>query len=397
MTRSDGGALAGLRILELGDEKGEYCGRLLAGMGADVVKLEPPGGSPTRLFPPFRGDVVDPERSLHFWHYNVGKRSVVLDLETDAGPAQLARLAARADVLVESLSPGELERRGVGHRQLSEINPRLVLASITPFGQEGPLRDAAASDLTLMALGGSMAVCGYGPAADGVYDTPPLACEANQAYQTACIYAAQAIVAAVIHAEAGGEGQWIDVSIHEAATSLTEWHLPAFWSSGSIVPRAILGLQFRCRDGVWASTLLADFLGPRVFDDLVEILDAEGLAGELRADERLRDPAYRRQHPGAIERALEQLCARHTADEVYRIGQAKGFPWASIRTPDENLDDLHLRDRGFFVPVEHPELGAVFPYPGGPFVAGATPWRFARRPPAIGEHTAEVVSEWGVE
>ena len=391
---TDVGALTGLRILEIADEKGEYCGRLLAGMGADVVKVEPPAGSPTRRFPPFHHDVADPDRSLHFWHYNVGKRSVVVDLETAEGRQRLQQLAARADVLVESLPPGTLDGYGFGYEQLSAANPRLVLASIAPFGQTGPMRDAAAADLTLMALGGSMAVCGYGPAADGAYDTPPLACEANQAYQSACVYAAQAIVAAVIYAEASGEGQWIDVSIHEASTSLTEWHLPAFWCTGSVVPRAILGLQFPCRDGVWASTLLADFLGPKLFDDLLEILAAEGLADELHADARLRDPAYRRQNPGAIERALARFCAQHTADEVYRIGQSKGFPWAPMRTPDENLDDAHLRDRGFFVEVEHPELGAAFPYAGGPFVAGATPWRFARRPPLLGEHTEEVLREW---
>jgi crotonobetainyl-CoA:carnitine CoA-transferase CaiB-like acyl-CoA transferase len=394
MTES-GGALAGLRILEIADERGEYCGRLLAGMGGDVVKVEPPGGAPTRRFAPFHRDVVDAERSLYFWHYNVGKRSVTLDLETSEGRERFARLAARADVIIESFPPGTLDGYGLGYPTLCDANRRLVLASITPFGQTGPMRDAPACDLTLMALGGSMAVCGYGPGSDG--DSPPLACEANQAYQTACVYASQAVVAAVLYAEASGQGQWIDVSIHEAATSITEWHLPLFWCTGAVASRAILGLQFRCRDGVWASTLLADFLGPRLFDDLVELLDAEGLADELRADERLRDPAYRRQHPAAIERALAALCERHTADEVYRIGQAKGFPWAPIRTPDENLDDAHLRDRGFFVDVHHPELGTAFPYCGGPFVASATPWRFARRPPLIGEHTEEVLAEWGAQ
>ena len=382
------GALAGIRVLEIADEKGEYCGRLLSGMGADVVKIEPPGGEVTRTYPPFRGEAPDPNGSLHFWHYNVGKRSVVLDLEKREGRKSFEELAARADVLIETLPPGRLERWAVGPAALANVNPKIVIASITPFGQTGPLRDAPAADLTLMALGGSMAVCGYGP------DDPPLACEANQAVQTASVYAAHAILAAVIGVEAGGAGQWIDVSIHEAATSLTEWHLPTYWATGNVVPRGILGYQFQCRDGVWASTLLADFLGPRLFDDLVEILDHEGLADELRADPALRDPAHRRAHPQAIERALAALCARHTADEVYRIGQAKGFPWAPIRAPDENLDDMHLHDRGFFVGVEHPELGARYPYAGGPFVASATPWHFARRPPLLGEHTDQVLEEW---
>ncbi|MGH7896937.1 MAG: CaiB/BaiF CoA transferase family protein, partial [Candidatus Binatia bacterium] len=367
------GALDGLRVLELADEQGEYCGRLLAGMGAEVVKIEPPEGAPTRRYPPFYRDVPDPERSLYFWHYNVGKKSVTLDLASGPGQNRFAALAERADVIVETLPPGALDRLGIGPQMLPQRNPRLVVASIAPFGQNGPFRDLPASDLTLMALGGSMAVSGYDPNANGEYDTPPLACEANQAYQTASVYAAQAIVAAVIHAEATGEGQWIDVSIHEAAVSLTEWHLPTYFATGHVVPRRILGLQFQARDGVWVSTLLADFLGPRLLENLIEILEPDGLAEEIRADPRLRDPLYRTKNPQPIQKALESFCDLHTADEVYRIGQAKGFPWAPIRTPDENLDDPHLRDRGFFVEITHPELGASFPYAGGPFVASATP------------------------
>ncbi|MGH7857883.1 MAG: CaiB/BaiF CoA transferase family protein [Candidatus Binatia bacterium] len=390
------GALEGLRVIELADEKGEYCGRLLAGMGADVVKVEPPGGAPTRRFPPFAGDDPDPEKSLHFWHYNVGKRSVTLDLESAGGRELFARLCERADVLVETLSPGALDALGLGYESLAARNPRLVVASITPFGQSGPLRDAPASDLTLMALGGSMAVCGYNPPRPGEYDTPPLSCEANQAYQTASVYAAHAILAAVLHVEAGGEGQHADVSILEAAASITEWHLPTYVFTGNVVPRGILGMQFEAKDGVWVSTILADFLGPRLFDLLLEILEPDGLDGELRADVRLRDPAYRNRNPERVQEALRGFCALHTSDEIYRIGQSKGFPWAPIRTPDENLDDPHLRDRGFFVEVDHPELGRAVPYPGGPFVASRTPWGFARRPPRLGEHDREIYGELGL-
>jgi crotonobetainyl-CoA:carnitine CoA-transferase CaiB-like acyl-CoA transferase len=382
-------ALADLRVLELADEQGEYCGRLLAGMGADVVKIEPPGGGRTRTYPPFASDAPHPDRSLHFWHANVGKRAVTLDVTHPAGRALLARLVATADVVVETFPPGHLDGLGIGPAALRAVRPALIVASITPFGQDGPYRDFPGTDLTAMALGGSAAVCGYGPGPDGRYDTPPLVCEGNQALQTAAVYAAHGILAAVVHRDRGGGGQHVDVSIHEAAASITEWHVPAYVFGGTVVPRGILGLQCQARDGIWVSCIIPDFFGPHVTARLLEILAPDGLDAPLR-DPALGAPERRAEFRRALEAAVTAFAARHDADEVYRTGQAQGLPWAPIRTPDETLDDPHLHDRGFFVDVAHPELGATYPYAGGPCVASATPWRFARRPPLVGEHNAEI-------
>jgi crotonobetainyl-CoA:carnitine CoA-transferase CaiB-like acyl-CoA transferase len=382
-------ALAGVRVLELADEQGESCGRLLAGMGADVVKVEPPGGSRTRTYPPFAGDVRHPDRSLHFWHYNVGKRSVTLDVARPEGQALFRRLAATAAVIVETFPPGHLDGLGIGATALRTDDPTLVVASITPFGQDGPYRDFPGTDLTAMAVGGSAAVCGYAPGADGRYDTPPLVCEGNQALQTASVYAAHGILAALLEREAGGAGQHVDVSIHEAATSITEWHLPMYLFARTVVPRGILGLQCRARDGVWVSCLIPEFFGPHVIGTLLDILDRDGLAEALR-DPALQEGGRRAEFRKQLEEAVAAFVARHDADEVYRLGQAHGFPWAPVRTADENLDDPHLHDRGFFVDVRHEDLGASYPYPGGPFVASRTPWRFQRRPPLVGEHNDEI-------
>jgi crotonobetainyl-CoA:carnitine CoA-transferase CaiB-like acyl-CoA transferase len=383
------GALGGVRVLELADEQGEYCGWLLAGMGADVIKVEPPGGGRTRTVPPFVGDAPHPDRSLFFWHYNVGKRAVTLDLATTEGQGLFRRLAGTAAVVVETRPPGHLDRLGVGPRAIGVENPGVIVASITPFGQDGPYRDAPGTDLTAMALGGSAAACGYPASPDGDDDTPPLVCEGNQAYQTASVYAAQAIVAALIHRERTGAGQHIDVSIHEAAASITEWHVPMLLFADTVMPRGILGLQCRARDGVWVSCVVPDFFGPHVRETLLEILDGDGLAAPLR-EPVPSGPAGRLESRRRLEAAVAAFVAGHDADEVYRIGQARGLPWAPIRTADDNLDDPHLADRGFFVDVVHDELGATFPYAGAPFVAGATPWRFARRPPLVGEHNDEV-------
>lgn len=197
-------------------------------------------------------------------------------------------------------------------------------------------------------------------------------------------YAVHGIMAAVLARDVHDRGQDVEISIHEAATSITEWHIPQYVFAGQVTRRAVLGLQFQSSDGFWVSTTVPDFFGPDVFPRLLELLAADGLDDAVRAAWGDR---------AVIAATLERYCARHTAEEIYRAGQAKGFPWAPIRTADETLDDPHLQDRGFWVPVRHPELGRDFRYAGGPFIAPASPWRFLRRPPLLGEHTAEVLAE----
>jgi crotonobetainyl-CoA:carnitine CoA-transferase CaiB-like acyl-CoA transferase len=376
------GVLDDLRVLEIGDVSGEYAGRLLAGFGADVVKLEPPAGAPSRRIGPWYHDDPHPDRSLHFWHYNVGKRSVVVDLEDVAGRRALDRLLAGADVVIASGAPADLERLGLltGAARRRE-NPGLILCTVTPFGLGGPWRDRPATDLTLMALGGVMATCGYGP------DDPPLTCAGWQAYQSASVYAVHGIMGAVLARDLQGGGQDVEVSVHEAAASLTEWHVPQWIFTHLVSPRAVLGIQFPSRDGIQVSTIVAEFLGGGVLEKLLGLLAADGL------DAPLREPAGRARFYETMLDALRRYCALHTAEEIYRAGQALGFPWAPCRTPDENLGDPHLHDRGFWVPVHHPELGRDFLYAGAPFLAPGCPWRFARRPPLLGEHTAEVLRE----
>ena len=220
------GFLGGLRVLEIGDELGEYCGKVLAGLGADVVRVEPPGGEATRMYGPFYHDEPDPARSLYFWHYNLGKRSIVLDLDAPEGREAFAQLARTADVVVDTRPRSYLAERGIGYEQLSAANPGLIWARITPFGDTGPWADYAASDLVHLALGGIMLNCGYDPDPAGFYETPPVAPQMWQAYHIGGEMTVMAILGALNYRLSSGRGQRMTTSVHDAVSKNTETDLP---------------------------------------------------------------------------------------------------------------------------------------------------------------------------
>src|SRR5262252_10175361 len=216
------GSLTGIRVIEMADEQAEYCGLTLAGLGADVLKVEPPGGSPTRSIGPFYQDRPDPEGSLFFWQYNRGKRSVVLDLEGHADCNKLRSLLIGADVLLESMPKGRLQAIGLGQDALAREYPTLIHARVTPFGDEGPWSDYKGSDLVHLALGGVMMNCGYDPAPGGKYDLPPIAPQMWHAYHVAGEQMSVAILAALMYRHRTGKGQHVSCAVHEAVAKCTE-------------------------------------------------------------------------------------------------------------------------------------------------------------------------------
>jgi crotonobetainyl-CoA:carnitine CoA-transferase CaiB-like acyl-CoA transferase len=392
-----GPALAGLRVLELADESAEYCGRLLAGLGADVVKVESSSGAASRSFGPFVEDIPDPSRSLSFWADNLGKRSVVLD-EPDGETLQM--LSRSADVLLHTMPASEAVAKNLDFASLSALNPRLIVCAVTPFGQNGPWAEYEADDLVLMALGGSMAACGYRPGPDLIYDTPPLASMGDQAYRTASTYAAIGILAALWARDSedsgvsSGGGQLIDVSAHECSASMTEWHLLSYLCSGDVYRRAPHP-SLTANDGRRVAALVPDFLGSHVFENLLAMLERNDVAGPL-TDPQFKDPGYRAANYSELWQALKRLAALHDGEGLYRQGQSAGLPWGVIRSPDEVVADPHLAARGHFVEIEHPELEMTVTYPGAPFVARSSPWVAGPRPPLLGEHTEVVLADWGV-
>ena len=329
---------------------------LLASFGAEVIKLEGRHGSNSRRFGPFTTSQRDPEQSLCFSRYNLGKKSVSLDIDHPAARSALACLAKRADVIIDSGEANDVARRLALYRTMQEANPRLIICTITPFGLDGPYRDLKMTDLTHLAMGGVMASCGYDPQPDGVFDTPPIAPEMWQAYHIACENAVIAIAAALNFRELTGEGDCIDLSIHEAVSLCTEVAMPYYIYSQKVVQRQTgrhagevrtLPWLRRTKDGRYVKAFM--FWGKREVRVIGEMLNEIGIEHDL-ASESYRELAKQSPAKAQVHFSgwIDKLVASMTAEEVYHRAQAKGLLWASVRYPEENIDDPHFQARGHF-------------------------------------------------
>ena len=398
------GPLHGLRVLELSDEKGQFCGKLMADLGADLIKIEPPGGQATRYVGPFMDDKPHPERSLSFWHYNTSKRAITLNLETADGDRLFRQLAKTADIILETFPPGYLPALGLGYKELSADNPRLIMCSLTPFGQTGPWRDYLTCDIAHMAGGGQMASSGYDP--EDVDDAPPIAPGGGNAWHIGGHYAYMGILAALYWRDMSGEGQYMDASIHEACALTTEGAIAIYLSTREVVrrhtgrhasPDNSVKIQLPTQDGGWVNvTRSGSALNPVRLRRLAEWMDQYGLAQDLM-DEKYNDLATVQADAQHTTDVLADFFLNMPQEDIYRGGQELDFPWGAIRSMDEIMGDPHLEDRGFFVEVEHPELGKTFTYPGAAAIYNGSPWRISRRPPLIGEHNVEILcGELGV-
>jgi len=375
-------ALAGLRILDLTDLKGALCAKLFGDMGADVIKVEPLGGDATRAIGPFLNHHPHRDRSLFFWFYNTSKRGVTLDLYKPEGQALCKKLAAKADVVVESFAPGTMERLGLGYETLKQLNPNLVLTSITPFGQTGPYRDYKSSDTVAEALGGMIYTNGFP-------DDAPLRALGLQAYHSASFFAAIGTMSALWARDSIGEGQWVDVSIHEATAAAVE-HVAPFYHQGMGVQTRHGSLHWsryfrvaRCKDGYIMHCSLGDWTS------LVEWVKSDEKAQDL-AEPQWEDQFYRRENAEHLFDVLDDWAKDYSVAELMEGAQLRRIPYAMVRLPEALIDDPQLHARGFFSDIQHPELGRSVRYPGGPFFFTVTPWRIAWRPPLLGEHNSDV-------
>jgi crotonobetainyl-CoA:carnitine CoA-transferase CaiB-like acyl-CoA transferase len=396
------GSLAGVRVVEFGDHTGEYCGLVLAGLGAEVIKVEPPGGCASRWAPPFAGEVPDPTRSLPFWVHNRAKLSIVLDLDSESDRATFLDLVAAADVLLDSSAGGFLAERGLDSDTLRARYPQLISARITPFGEHGPRRHWKGSDLVHLALGGVMMNCGYDPDPFGNYDTAPVAPQLGHSYAIAGEQMAFTVVAALVARQHTGAGQHLSCAIHEAVAKNTEGDLMSW-----VVLRTPFHRQtcrhsaptvsrhrsiFATKDGRWylAMTRDATLLKP--------FLDKYGLGGDIRDGSEETDPDHR-VLPGMTAGsasnmdAVEHTIRRYRFDDVpWREAQEAGLMWVPLRKPHENATDEHWLRRGTYSDVDHPELGRTLRYPTSKWIATESGWVTGRRAPLVDEDRAAVLA-----
>ena len=377
--------LEGYRVLDLSGPSGVYCGKLLADTGADVIKVEPPGGDPMRSFGPFVDAGPQPARSLDWLHFNTNKRSITLDIGTREGAGLLRRLAEGADVFLETCSPGFLDGLDLGYEALSRLNPGLIYLAITPFGQTGPYKDYIASDLVAFAMGGYMYVTGWP-------HTPPTRLWGSQAYHTSSNRAFIAALIALYHRLSTGQGQHVDVSMQEAVAATTEHVNTAYNYEGTPAVRCGFrhGGQFvatwRCKDGYASITTNTQ----KAWNDLCAWMAEDGMAGDLLDEKYENRFMLRGEHSAHIEALIEAWSVTHTRKEITERGQEHHHPWGPAATPDELLDNPQTWDRGFFMEVEDSELGTTLTYPGAPYILTQSPWKLKTTAPRPGEHNEDV-------
>ncbi len=387
---------AGLDVVELaGDPAGEALGRLLGVMGADVVKVELPGGARSRRIGPWVEGAAagDPDASLNFWWYNHNKRSVVLDYRTDEGMVRLRALLAGADVAVTGWRPGEWDELGLTPEGLRTGAERLIVANLSDFGLDGPWADLRSSDLVGLALGGPLNSCGYDD-----HTIPPVRPGGDQGYQSTASFGHLGLLLALIQRQQTGEGQVIDVAMHDCLAVSAELANP-YW----FYPRVLVHRQ-TCRHAQPTPTQPALFAtgdGRHLYFVLItaeqkpwrSLLDwmvSKDLAADL-TDPVYEDPVHRLAEFAHIQEIVEVFFLLQTAADAYRDGQARGLPIGILNAPEDLPGDRHLVAREFFQPIEDDAPGGPHLYPGSPFRFSSLDPAPLVRAPRLGEHTAAVL------
>ena len=383
---SNPGALSHIRIVELGDIPASYAARLLADLGADVIKVEPPGGDPNRLLPPFAGNIEDPERSLTFINANTNKRSIVLDLQSSPEDREtFSRLLATTHLFVEATPLGDLEAQGFSDERLKKINPTLVTLSLTPFGRTGPYRHYKGSDAIANACGGFL--YGQGDDTKGQCTAP-----SHLAYQVAACAAAMLGLAGIRHARATGVGQRIDVSLQEALTFTNSSSVARYTRENRLERRpgsknyGGAGTNiYRCKDGhyVHFTTNM-----PHMWREFAQNwMTDKALAGPEWENSRYRDA-----HSADVSKAFANFIGQFTAQEFANEAQRRHLAAAPLNTVGQFVACEQLRSRQWLQEIEHPIIGR-YTAPGFPMRLSLTPMQIRRPAPLLDQHRNEVLAE----
>ena len=395
------------RVLDLTTERGLLCGQILADLGADVIKIEPPGGSSARKLGPFYQDQEDAEHSLYWWAYNRNKRGITLDITRSEGQDLLRRLARGAKFLIESDNPGALAQYGLSYAELAADNPGLIYVSITPFGQDGPKASYADSDLVILASSGPLVITGD-------EDRPPVRLSVPQGYLHASAAAAPAALIALHESHRSNQGQHIDISAQQAAAQATQSTILSAplndaetrrMAGGAKMGPLEIRLLWPAKDGhvsiayLFGSAFahftkrLMDWIYEEGFCDKdVQQMDWVEMGGLLFGGDPKTLEDYER-----LKLIVEDFTKTKTKEELFQNALDRGLLVAPVTTIDEVVESEQLESRQYWTAVDHEEMGKAFAYPG-PFAKfSEQPIAYKRRPPKIGEHNAEVYGELGLD
>ncbi|TAK36482.1 MAG: CoA transferase [Chloroflexota bacterium] len=380
--------LSDLTIIEYGDFiSAPFCSKLMADLGATVIKVEPLAGDSARRHGPFPNDAPHPERSGLYLNLNTNKLGITLDTETETGKKLFYRLVAQADIVVENFAPRELADRGLDYEHLREVNPRLIVTSVTPFGQTGPYKDYKGYAINAAALGGMSNIVGE-PGREPL--TPPMSLGH---YQGGAV-AAFATLAAAFARDANGEGQHVDVSEAEVWATLHVGYLMSGYvyhgmqrmRSGHRTPGIYPYTILPCKDGFMSMIAIQGFQWKRFLELVGDGAVPEWYAKEPRFQDRYE---IGRKYAAEMDELLAPWLSAHTKAEIFAACREQHIPFAPVRSIDEVANDEHLGERQFFTEITHPEAGTLR-YPGAPYRFSETPWALNRPAPLLGEHNAEI-------
>ncbi|MBM4263122.1 MAG: CoA transferase [Deltaproteobacteria bacterium] len=378
-------ALGHLRVIELGDIPASYAARQLADLGADVIKVEPPTGDPSRLLAPFAGNIVDRERSLTFMHANTNKRSIALDLANGSDREVLVKLLQSAQLLIEATPLGGLEKHGFSDEKFRNDFPHLVIVSITPFGRTGPYRHYKGSDAIANATGGFL--FGQGDDNKGQCTAP-----SHLAYQMAGTMAAMLSLAGVRHARETGAGQRIDMSLQEALTFCNSSSVARYTRENRFERRpggkAYGGAGtniYRCRDGryVHFTTNM-----PHMWKEFAQ----NWMTDKCLAGPEWENPRYRDQHSAEVAKAFAEFIGQFDADDFANQAQARHLAAAPLNTIGQFVNCEQNRERQWLQEIDHPVIGK-YKAPGAPMRLSLTPMRVRRPAPLLDQHRKEILAE----
>lgn len=382
------GALNGLKVLEFGEfVSAPYCGKLLADLGAGVIKIEKPEtGDAARNHGPFPGDIPHPEKSGLFLFLNNNKKGITLDVYTAKGREVFYKLVAWADMIIESQPPAQMEKHGLTYTKLSQINPSLVMTSISPFGQTGPYRDYKGCDLITSHTSGEA----FGNPAEGVDDLEkygPLRGPMHAADFMTGLTAAVSTMPQILYRQMTGAGSFVDISAQEAVASVSRQELAFCLCEGLCPSREIGrkrrgGILYPCRDG-----FVCLWIGPH-WDKMVTMMGKPDWA----QSEIFRTPLGRAEHVEDFDRLVAVWTRQYTTGEIDKMAIEYGVPCSPVRSVKDVVADEQLAYRDYFVEIDHPMAGRL-KYPGAPYKLSATPWQIRRHAPLLGEHNTEVYCE----